>query len=62
MNTPTDEGREAAMEGKLYCENPYPETMEAHWQWLAGWAEQKERQMPEPPRMANHRSPFGMFG
>jgi len=43
MKTPFQEGVHAARDGKLYCENPYPENMERHWQWLAGWTAYKNK-------------------
>jgi hypothetical protein len=38
----------AAAQGKRYDENPFPETMNAHFEWLAGWEMMKREQVTKP--------------
>jgi len=42
MQTPRYLGIHAAKNGQAYDANPFPETTEAAWEWLAGWIAYKE--------------------
>lgn len=39
-----DEGRQAAKDGVVVGDNPYPENDETHWHWMDGWASEKIEQ------------------
>ena len=52
-NTVKRDGQSAFLAGLTVGENPHPEDSEAHWQWMAGWADEGMKKVRT--RLANTR-------